>query len=178
MVYFYLKNTGIRTVLYSQTKSFHWVPGKRHAWHAATPQRCARRLASPLTGVVKRCRPAASTCPPGLIAGVCTVFAGSDAATVASNYHLTGLRARVDGLRRPQIHGIDPLSVHFSLHDLGEYEVCQAEFRALLAFDPVIARPSAKGATGADGVQVVSDHMFIRTVETRPVKVLDDRLEH
>jgi hypothetical protein len=27
-------------------------------------------------------------------------------------------------------------------------------------------------------LQAVSDHMFIRPVETRPVKVLDDRLEH
>ena len=54
------------------------------------------------------------------------------------------------GLRSPQIHAIDPLRVHFSLHDLGEYEACQAELRALLAFEPVIARPLPKGAAGAD----------------------------
>jgi hypothetical protein len=122
--------------------------------------------------------PPPAPAPPGLIAGVCTVFAGAAAASVASDYHLSGLRARVDGLRSPQIHAIDPPRVHFSLHDLGEYEACQADLRALLAFEPVIARPSAKGATCADGVQAVSDHMFIRPVETRPVKVLDDRLEH
>ncbi len=59
--------------------------------------------------------------PPGLIAGVCSVFAVAAAASVASDHHLTGLRARVDGLRSPQIHAIDPLRVHFSLHDLSEY---------------------------------------------------------
>jgi hypothetical protein len=84
--------------------------------------------------------PPPAPAPAGLIAGVCAVFAGAAAASVASDYHLAGLRARVDGLRSPQIHVIDPLRVHFSLHDLGEYEACQAELRALLAFDPVIER--------------------------------------
>jgi hypothetical protein len=118
--------------------------------------------------------PPPAPAPPGLIAGVCSVFAVAATASVASDHHLTGLRARVDGLRRPQIHSIDPLRVHFSLHDLGEYEACQAELLALLAFEPVIARPLPKGAACDDGLQAVSDHMFIRPVETRPVKVLDD----
>ena len=34
-----------------------------------------------------------------------------------------------------QLDAIAPL--FFSLHDLGEYEACQAELPALLAFDPV-----------------------------------------
>ena len=78
----------------------------------------------------------AAPAPPGLIAGVCTVLAGAAAASVASDYHLSGLRARVHGLRRPQIHAIAPLRVHFSLHGLGEYEACQAELLALLALNP------------------------------------------
>ena len=122
--------------------------------------------------------PPPAPAPPGLVAGVCSVFAVAAAASIVSDHRLAGLRARVDGLRSPQIHAIDPLRVHFSLHDLGEYEACQAELRALLAFEPVIARPLPKGAACADGLQAVSDHMFIRPVETRPVKVLDDRLEH
>ena len=101
--------------------------------------------------------PPPAPAPPGLIAGVCSVFAVAAAASIASDHHLTGLRARVDGLRSPQIHAIDPLRVHFSLHDLGEYEACQAELQALLAFEPVIARPLPKGAACADGLQAVSD---------------------
>jgi hypothetical protein len=111
-------------------------------------------------------------------AGVCAVFAGAAAASLACDHHLAGLRVRVGALRSQQIEVIDPLRVHFSMHHLGEYEACQAELRALLAFDPVITRPSPKGATGIDGAQSVSDHMFVRPVETRPVKVLADRLEH
>ena len=73
------------------------------------------------------------------------------------------------GLRSPQIHAIDPLRVHFSRHGLGEYEACQAELLALLALNPS-SRGVDQGATGADGVQAVSDHLFMRPVETRPVK--------
>ena len=39
--------------------------GRRHERLAGTPQRCARRLASPLLSTAKCCRPAASTCPAG-----------------------------------------------------------------------------------------------------------------
>ena len=122
--------------------------------------------------------PPPAPAPPGLIAGVCAVFAGAAAASLACDHHLAGLRVRVGALRSQQIEAIDPLRVHFSMHALGEYEACQAELRALLAFDPVSTRPSPKGATGFDGAQSVSDHMFVRPVETRPVKVLADRLEH
>jgi hypothetical protein len=86
---------------------------------------------------------------PGLFAGVCAVFAGAPVASVASDSHLAGLRARVDGLYSPQIDAIDPLRMHFSMHDLGEYEACQTELRALLAFDPVITRPSLTKPKGA-----------------------------
>ncbi len=85
--------------------------------------------------------PPPAPAPPGLIAGVCSVFAVAAAASIVKDHRLTGLRTRVDGLRSPQIHAIDPLRLHFSLHDLGEYEACQAELWA-----PVIAWPLPKGA--------------------------------
>lgn len=116
--------------------------------------------------------------PPGLSAGICAVLAGAAAASFACDHRLASLRVRVSALRSQQLDGIDPLRVHFSLADLGEYETCQAELRALLAFDPVITRPPPKGTTSIDGAQSVSDHMFVRPVETRPVQVLADRLEH
>ena len=164
----------------SENKSFRRVAGKRNNMRGLQLLRNGA-LAGWLLLCLARpsvAGPPPAPAPPGLIAGVCSVFAVAAAASIASDHHLTGLRARVDGLRSPQIHAIDPLRVHFSLHDLGEYEACQAELRALLAFEPVIARPMPKGAACADGLQAVSDHMFIRPVETRPVKVLDDRLDH
>jgi hypothetical protein len=81
--------------------------------------------------------PPPAPAPPGLIAGVCAVVAGAAVAQLACDHHLAGLRARVDALRSPQLDAIDPLRVHFSLHDLGEYEACQAELRALLALAPL-----------------------------------------
>ena len=93
---------------------------------------------------------AGSTCPPGLVAGV---WSASSSARPS----------------QPEIHVIDPLRVHFSLHGLGEYDACQAELLALLALNPS-SRGVGQGATGADGVQAVSDHLFIRPVETRPVQ--------
>ena len=164
----------------SENKSFRRVAGKRNNMRGLQLLRNGA-LAGWLLLCLARpsvAGPPPAPAPPGLIAGVCSVFAVAAAASIASDHHLTGLRARVDGLRSPQIHAIDPLRVHFSLHDLGEYEACQAELRALLAFEPVIARPMPKGAACVDGLQAVSDHMFIRPVETRPVKVLDDRLDH
>ena len=126
-----------------------------------TLQRCARLLASPLPGTAKRCRRhlprrASSRALPA-------------APARRASSRVSGLRARVHGLHSPQIHAIDPLRVHFSRHGLGEYEACQAELLALLALNPS-SRGVGQGATGADGVQAVSDHLFIRPVETRPVE--------
>jgi hypothetical protein len=47
-----------------------------------------------------------------------------------------GPRARVGALCSQQLDAIDPLRVHFSLHDLGEYEACQAELPTLMASTP------------------------------------------
>ena len=92
----------------------------------------------------------AAPAPPGLIAGV---WSASSSARPS----------------QPEIHEIDSLRVHFSLPGLGEYDACQAELLALLALNPS-SRGVGQGATGADGVQAVSDHLFMRPVETRPVK--------
>jgi len=72
-----------------------------------------------------------------VMAGVCAVFAWAAAASLACEHHLAGLRARVGASCSQQLDAIDPLRVHFSQHDLGEYEACQAELRAFLAFNSV-----------------------------------------
>ena len=121
----------------SENKSFRRVAGKRNNMRGLQLLRNGA-LAGWLLLCLARpsvAGPPPAPAPPGLIAGVCSVFAVAAAASIASDHHLTGLRARVDGLRSPQIHAIDPLRVHFSLHDLGEYEACQTELRAILALE-------------------------------------------
>ena len=74
--------------------------------------------------------PPPAPAPPGLITGVCSVFAGAAVASLACDHHLAGLRVRVDALRRPQIDAIDPLRVHFSLHDRASWELTKADISA------------------------------------------------
>ena len=129
-------------------------------------------------------RPGLAGPPPGglvsptLGLGLGAAFGAAAAASVASEVGANRLRDRVAGLCSPQIREIDPDGQHFSLHDLGEYEACQTDLRALLAFEPVQSRPPAAPARGQAGERVVNDSKFVQPVAARPVKVLDDRLEH
>ena len=88
---------------------------------------------------------------PTLGLGLGAAFGAAAAASVASEVGANRLRDRVAGLCSPQIREIDPDGQHFSLHDLGEYEACQTDLRALLAFEPVQSRPPAAPARGQAG---------------------------
>jgi len=93
--------------------------------------------------------PPPAPAPPGLITGVCSVFAGAAVASLACDHHLAGLRVRVDALRRPQIDAIDPLRVHFSLHDRASWELTKADISAGFCGKPMtLAQLRAKYGSG------------------------------
>ena len=120
MVYFYLENTGIRAVLWPYLANKIFSLGAREKTCAACGYSATVRSpvgfssaghgqslpAAPAPpGIIAGA--AGSTCPPGLVAGV---WSASSSARPS----------------QPEIHVIDPLRVHFSLHGLGEYDACQA----------------------------------------------------
>lgn len=122
--------------------------------------------------------PAAPALSLGL--GLGAVAAAAAAVHIAGDVRADRLRARVATLDSPQLRCIDPEGRHFSVAELGEYQQCQVQLRALLAFDPVIHRPAPAPARHADesGRRVVNDNKFVQPVASRPVQVLDDRLKH
>ena len=108
--------------------------GRRHCGacgHSATVRSPA---GFSLPSTAKPCRPAARTCPARPHRGCLRRPGRCCGSVLACDHHLAGLRARVGAPCSQQLDALAPL--FFSLHDLGEYEACQAELPALLAFDP------------------------------------------
>jgi hypothetical protein len=114
----------------------------------------------------------------GIGLGIAASVGGAAVVAAAQEARAACLRDRVQALCSPQIRSVDPEGRIFSLHDLGEYESCLSALKSLLAFEPVISRPAPKAPLNGDGQRVVNPGKFVMPVESRPVQVLDDRLEH
>jgi hypothetical protein len=111
--------------------------------------------------------PPPAPAPLGFCVGVGVVIGAVVASSLVGEDQLHLLWLRVAALHSRQIDEVDLLSVHFSLHNLGKYESCQSELRALLPFYPVCSRPSPKHTPGTNGTEAVTDHMFVVTGSLR-----------
>ena len=166
-----LPAVGLRFPTDSSGRLLPWCHGK-HAQHCS-------RLAPPLS-ILQPGLAGVVSDPPAHGLGLCTAasIGGIAAAAAVQEARAACLRDRVRALCSPQIRSVDPEGRIFSLYNLGEYEACLSVLKSILAFEPVISRPVPKVPLNSDGQRVVNPSKFVMPVESRPVQVLDDRLEH